>query len=642
MARPEAGDGGAQARVREVGEACQHPPVDLAGADVVAPAVVHVDPLVAQHPLLELGLGHQQDLPDRVAAGAVAGAQGVAARGAVDRGGLEQLPAVEDRLGVDPRRALARRADREVEVRALARLGCAEPAQHGAADHLRALVQRAQLEALGVEANGPCEAPVVGLEAVAALSLHDLLEAAVLAGVRKARVREQALLHRDRLARVHIVALGLLLGLLGLLAARGGDARLRVFRLLGAQDLQAGLRIRRLVLGHRVVLRGGAEAGVGVAVAVHVLEDHVAAELLAAADLLHDAVIGGDHGGVGLGEDLDLAATVLVLHHVGGVLAGLDALGGGLLLEVVGVAGAGGDGEASLGQPGQRADEVGGDAGDQPGAEHHRVDVPVGVVVGKDRAAHVLLIAGGLEVAAGGEDRVDGVVGVLLAVLVRVGAIGAPGGGDELHPPERAGGGDVQVAPVVGLDLVDRRQHLPPDPVLDPRRLIDRQQEDRHPELANHEIGDAGRVGGAGERVDEAGVRTGGRSVGVAQRGLGDLASTITLMLGSSLRLGLAPRALDLALGLRGLLRDPPTSIGAGSAATGAGAGGERLRRRAGVVRARGRAPEPASCRCRCASSSGSVSPAGPGGGSRAGRGAPSSGAGPITTAPSGTSVTTS
>ena len=88
--------------------------------------------------------------------------------------------------------------------------------------------------------------------------------------------------------------------------------------------------------------------------------------------------------------------------------------------EVVRVAGAGVDREVALGQPGQRSDQVGGQAGDQPRAQHHRVDVPVGVVVGEDRAAQVVLGAGRLQVAGRGEDRVDGVVGILLAVAVRV------------------------------------------------------------------------------------------------------------------------------------------------------------------------------------------------------------------------------
>ena len=57
--------------------------------------------------------------------------------------------------------------------------------------------------------------------------------------------------------------------------------------------------------------------------------------------------------------------------------------------QVVGVAGAGVDGEASLGQAGERAHEVGGHAGDQAGAQEHGVHVPVGVVVGEHRAAHV-------------------------------------------------------------------------------------------------------------------------------------------------------------------------------------------------------------------------------------------------------------
>ena len=91
-----------------------------------------------------------------------------------------------------------------------------------------------------------------------------------------------------------------------------------------------------------------------------------------------------------LGEDLDLAAVVVGLDDVGGVLAGLDAFCGLVFLEVVGVAGAGGDGEAAFGEAGERADEVGGDAGDQPGPQQDGVDVPVGVVVGEDRAANVI------------------------------------------------------------------------------------------------------------------------------------------------------------------------------------------------------------------------------------------------------------
>ena len=86
------------------------------------------------------------------------------------------------------------------------------------------------------------------------------------------------------------------------------------------------------------------------------------------------------------------------------------------------------DGEAALGQAGERADEVGGQAADQARAHEHRVDVPVGVVVGEDRAADVVVGAGGLQVARGGEDRVDRVVGVLDAVVVGVDAVLLPGG----------------------------------------------------------------------------------------------------------------------------------------------------------------------------------------------------------------------
>src|SRR3712207_9008950 len=44
-----------------------------------------------------------------------------------------------------------------------------------------------------------------------------------------------------------------------------------------------------------------------------------------------------------------------------------------------------------------------------------------------------------LQVAGGGEDRVDRVVGVLAPVLVGVGAVHLPGGGEELHPPDGPG-----------------------------------------------------------------------------------------------------------------------------------------------------------------------------------------------------------
>ena len=184
----------------------------------------------------------------------------------------------------------------------------------------------------------------------------------------------------------------------------------------------------------------------------------------------------------------------------------LDALEQLGLGEVVRVTRARVDGEAALGQPGERADQVGGHAGDQARAQQDRVDVPVGVVVGEDRAADVVLVAGRLEVARGGEDRVDRVVRVLAPVLVGVDPVHLPGGRHELHPADGAGGRDVQVAAVVGLDLVDRREDLPADAVLDAGGLVDRQQEERDAELADDEVGDAVGGRGAGQGVEEAGV----------------------------------------------------------------------------------------------------------------------------------------
>ena len=337
-------------------------------------------------------------------------------------------------------------------------------------------------------------------------------------------MREQALLDRGlgTAGGVLVPAPGRparLVRLAGLAPGRGGQAGGGVLGVaVGLQRLGGDAALGHVAAGGGVALGHRPQPGVGVAVAVHVLDDHVAAELPGDADLLDLTVIGGHHGGALLGVDLDRAAIVAGLDHVGRVLAGLGLLDL-LFLEVVGVAGAGGDREAALGQPGERPDEIGGHAGDQARAQHDGVDVPVGVVVGEDRAADVLLVARGLEVAGRGEDRVDGVVGVLLAVLVGVRPVLAPGGRHELHPAQRAGGGDVEVAPVVRLDLVDRGQDLPAHAVLDPGGLVDRQQEDRHPELADHEVGDTLGGGGAREGVDEAGVARKGGAVGPA--GLG-------------------------------------------------------------------------------------------------------------------------
>jgi hypothetical protein len=71
---------------------------------------------------LERRLAHQQDLPDRRVLG-VRAEERVAVRGAVDGGRLEELPAVEDRLGVDARGAASGGADLEQQVRL--RLGLA-------------------------------------------------------------------------------------------------------------------------------------------------------------------------------------------------------------------------------------------------------------------------------------------------------------------------------------------------------------------------------------------------------------------------------------------------------------------------------------------------------------------------------------
>ena len=85
--------------------------------------------------------------------------------------------------------------------------------------------------------------------------------------------------------------------------------------------------------------------------------------------------------------------------------------------------------------------------------------------------------------------------------------------------PERAGGGDVEVAAVVGLDLVDRGQDLPADAVLHAGGLVDREQERRDPELVDEEVRDADRRR-PGSRASSSGSVGRGRRRGRERRRL--------------------------------------------------------------------------------------------------------------------------
>src|SRR5205085_10014689 len=95
-------------------------------------------------------LAHQHDLADRGAADVRPG-QRVGAAGTVDGGRLEQLPAVEDRLRVDPRRAAAGRLDLEVHVRRDGLRDGADAAEDRAGAHARAGDERLEHDVLLVE-----------------------------------------------------------------------------------------------------------------------------------------------------------------------------------------------------------------------------------------------------------------------------------------------------------------------------------------------------------------------------------------------------------------------------------------------------------------------------------------------------------
>ena len=151
------------------------------------------------------------------------------------------------------------------------------------------------------------------------------------------------------------------------------------------------------------------------------------------------------------------------------------------------------------------------------GPRHDLVDVPARVVVGVDGPGDVLLGTGGGEVLGGGEDRVARVIRVGHAVAVDGDAVLGPGGGLELHPADRAGGRGVEVLAVVGLDGVDRGQHLPRDVVLAAGLHVDGDEERRRPVAVGEQAREV--VDRAGERrvgVDGAGPALGDRHAGRA------------------------------------------------------------------------------------------------------------------------------
>ena len=128
----------------------EHAPVDDAGEDVAPPARVDLDVRVGEDALGERVLAHEQDLADRAA-----GQRARAAR-AEDVRRLQQPPALDERLGIDPRRALAGRADREAHVRLRrpsSRRAGADAAEDRAGDDAPPGEQPLELELVALQAD---------------------------------------------------------------------------------------------------------------------------------------------------------------------------------------------------------------------------------------------------------------------------------------------------------------------------------------------------------------------------------------------------------------------------------------------------------------------------------------------------------
>jgi hypothetical protein len=331
--------------------------------------------------------------------------------------------------------------------------GLADAPEDRPGDDLRALLERLDRHVVALEAVDLGEVALERREV--RLGVEDLLLAAVLEGHGALGLGEEALLAGRRGGRPDRPG-DLRRRLAGRLAA-GGGGRLGGGVTLGQLELARDLVLRDRPLLRDGVGRGGLlEVRVGVRVAVHVAELDEVPQPLALADADDLAVLHRDGRRARLGEDVDPPAVAAGLDGPGGVRALGDLAAGVLGRHRAGVAGGGVDGEVALGQAGQRADQVGGQPADEPRPHEHGVDVPVRVVVGEDRLADVRVGVGGLEVAGGGEDRVDRVEGVLRPVVVGVDAVGLHVAGMNCIQPSAPALETLRLRPVVRLDLVDR------------------------------------------------------------------------------------------------------------------------------------------------------------------------------------------
>ena len=280
-------------------------------------------------------------------------------------------------------------------------------------------------------------------------------------------------------------------------------------------------RDRRRCPGHerlhdRVHSRNRPQIRVDIEVASGVEEVDVPAQGPASTEPHDRAVVDRDHRRTRLGEDGRGGGGRVRVdcdRRVGGP-HGLTVQPGRRGIEI---ACRSGHREAAFDQLAKRVDHPFWDPADHLGAQQHRLHVPPGVVIGVDRVLKVRGGAGRVQVAGSGEDRVDRVVRVGVAGVGGVDAVALPGRGQELHPADGTCAGDRQVPPVVGLDLIDRRQHRPRNVVLDPRRLVDGEQERRDLKARDEEVGDRRRRRGKRER-ERRGGRGRCRPHGVARR----------------------------------------------------------------------------------------------------------------------------
>ena len=121
-------------------------------------------------------------------------------------------------------------------------------------------------------------------------------------------------------------------------------------------------------------------------------------------------------------------------------------------------------------------------------AQQHRLHIPRRMVISKNRPRQTPRRPRRVQIPRRRENRVNRVIRIRIPRPRRIHPPHLPRRRQKLHPPHRPSRRHTQIPPIISLNLINRRQHLPRHVILNPRRLINRQQKRRNRKTRNKEI----------------------------------------------------------------------------------------------------------------------------------------------------------